>query len=85
MKRFTSDTGNRRLPPSSEAWQARLLEKYYYSRSGWANGTQQFHELVEKYAGRGSRILEIGAGPTNKTQSSFPHSGRLPDWISMKP
>ncbi len=48
-------------------WQQRLLQKYYFGLPNWENGRKQFFRLIEKYAQRNNRILEIGAGPTNKT------------------
>ena len=40
-------------------------------------GRKIFTELVEKYARRGSQILETGAGPTNKTTEFLSTLGRV--------
>jgi len=48
-------------------WQSRALDKYYYNRPGWTDGTTQFHVLIKSNIEANAIILEIGAGPTNKT------------------
>lgn len=45
----------------------RLFDKYYFLRPGFVDGTTEFHELLRKHVRPGSRILEIGAGPANRT------------------
>jgi len=49
------------------AWRSHVLSKYYYGQPGWSDGTTQFHSLVGRYAGEGREILELGAGPANRT------------------
>lgn len=53
--------------PRPRTWQRQVLDKYYYKRPGWKNGTTQFHELIGQYAISDADILEIGAGPSNGT------------------
>lgn len=48
-------------------WQQRVLQKYYYGRSNWQDGTTQFWALIKRYATPSSKIIEIGAGSTNET------------------
>ena len=54
-----------RFRPST--WQEKVLDKYYRSRTGWTDGTTQFHELVAEALPGNCRILEIGAGPGSRT------------------
>ena len=49
------------------SWQTDYLERFYSPSRGWVNGTQQFHDLCAKAIPRGAKILEIGAGPSNRT------------------
>jgi len=44
-----------------------LFEKYYFSRPGYTGGTRPFHDICTQKIRHGSKILEIGAGPTNAT------------------
>lgn len=45
-----------------------LLYKYYKSQPEWKNGTEEFHDLLKKFAGKGeTNVLEIGPGPSNRT------------------
>ena len=43
------------------------LNKYYYSRPNFQDGTALFHALVAQFVPPGKRVLEIGAGPSNGT------------------
>jgi SAM-dependent methyltransferase len=55
----------------------RLFERYYYSNPGFLNGTSEFHDLIASFARRDCRILEIGAGPSNKTSRFLASLGPL--------
>jgi SAM-dependent methyltransferase len=44
-----------------------LYNKYYDSLPEFVDGTTQFHGICEQNIAPGSRILEIGPGPTNHT------------------
>ena len=44
-----------------------LFERYYYTRAAFRDGTQTFHRLCRRYLRAGGKVLEIGAGPGNKT------------------
>lgn len=48
-------------------WQQRFLNRFYQSRPGWIDGTSAFHRLCESHINRPSAIVEIGAGPSNRT------------------
>jgi SAM-dependent methyltransferase len=60
-----------------------LFERYYYGRAGFQNGTEQFHRLCADHiraasrAGERLRILEIGAGGSNRTSRFLAQLGRL--------
>lgn len=54
-----------------------LFERYYYSNPAFCDGTETFHRLCRGHLRRGGRILEIGAGPGNKT-SDF-----LSGWVEL--
>src|SRR2546426_9860706 len=61
----------------SMAWQKKYLSRYYNPQSGFIDGTTQFHSLCEKHIPRGSRILEVGAGPSNPTSEFLSRIGEL--------
>lgn len=46
-----------------------LLQKYYYSKPRFVDGTTEFHRLCGRYIQDRSRILEIGPGPANRTST----------------
>ena len=52
------------------SWQTEYLERFYSPARGWVNGTREFHELCAGAIRKGSKILEIGAGPSNRTSPS---------------
>lgn len=58
-------------------WQEKVLSKYYRNRRSWADGTSQFHQLIGELVKLGANILEIGAGPTNKTTSFLATLGNV--------
>jgi len=49
------------------AWQQRYLDRFYDRDKGWVDGTTRFHEVCAAAIPAGARILEVGAGPSNKT------------------
>ena len=55
------------MPQTTEAWQQRYRRKFYESRPGWIDGTEEFHRLCADSIGGAVKILEIGAGPSNPT------------------
>jgi SAM-dependent methyltransferase len=55
----------------------RLFERYYYSNPSFLNGTSEFHDLIASFARQDRRILEIGAGPSNKTSRFLASLGPL--------
>jgi SAM-dependent methyltransferase len=58
-------------------WQKRYLHRLYNSRPGWISGTDEFHELCRSVIPPNGRILEIGAGPSNKTSRFLATLGEL--------
>jgi ubiquinone/menaquinone biosynthesis C-methylase UbiE len=54
-----------------------LFERFYYSNPAFLNGTSEFHELIIRFAGANARILEIGAGPSNRTSRFLASLGSL--------
>ena len=52
-----------------------LFEKYYFSRPGYTGGTRPFHDLCTSRISTGSKILEIGAGPSNPTTETLSRIG----------
>lgn len=44
-----------------------LFRSYYYSRADFVDGTTEFHNLCRQFLTPGETILEIGAGPINRT------------------
>ncbi|QTA79208.1 SAM-dependent methyltransferase [Desulfonema limicola] len=48
-------------------WQKKYIKKYYSPEKGWIDGTTQFHNLCRGFISETSKVLEFGAGPSNKT------------------
>jgi SAM-dependent methyltransferase len=61
----------------ARTWQAQWIDRYYRSRPGWIDGTTEFHELCRSLSPRNARILEVGAGPTNRTSAFLASLGEL--------
>ncbi len=59
------------------SWQQEYLARFYGPSQGWVNGTQEFHDLCASAIPRGSRILEIGPGPSNRTSRFLATLGEL--------
>lgn len=53
------------------------MERYYGRSRGFVDGDREFHGLVVAALGGGSRILEIGAGPSNPSSEFFASLGEL--------
>jgi SAM-dependent methyltransferase len=60
-----------------ETWQQRLTRRFYLDQPGWINGTEEFWQLCKKTIPAGSKILEIGAGPDNRTSRFLATLGEL--------
>lgn len=58
-------------------WQRAYLDRFYGPDRGWKNGTEEFHELLAEAIPKGSKILEIGAGPSNRTSRFLASIGEL--------
>jgi ubiquinone/menaquinone biosynthesis C-methylase UbiE len=54
-----------------------LFQKYYYSKPGYAGGTKPFHDICASKIRSGSKILEIGAGPSNPTTAALSRIGSV--------
>ena len=50
----------------NQAWQEVYVERYYRLRAGWVDGTTEFHSLCRRFICRNSRVLEVGAGTSNR-------------------
>jgi SAM-dependent methyltransferase len=66
------------------SWQTRYLDRFYAERPGWVDGTTQFHELCRRHVPSPARLLEIGAGPTNRTSDFLATLGEL-DGVDIDP
>jgi SAM-dependent methyltransferase len=68
-------------PPSDWSerggWQRRYLERFYPRGAGWIDGTTEFHGFCASAIGGGRKILEVGAGPTNRTSRFLSGLGEL--------
>jgi len=53
----------------NETWQEVYVDRYYRSRAIWVDGTTEFHNLCRQFICRNSRVLEVGAGPSNRTSA----------------
>ncbi len=49
------------------SWQTDYVNRYYRSKPGWMDGSEEFHRLCGAYISETSRVLELGAGPDNPT------------------
>lgn len=54
-------------PEVGLGWQERYFSRFYYGKPGYTEGTEEFYRICERYIARRSRILEIGAGASNRT------------------
>jgi SAM-dependent methyltransferase len=54
-----------------------LLDRYYFSRPDFTDGTTEFHALCSRYISPQSAILEIGAGLTNRTSAHLAGLGSV--------
>jgi ubiquinone/menaquinone biosynthesis C-methylase UbiE len=70
-RRATADKG------TPMPWQKRYLDKYYSRSTGWVDGTTEFHNLLASAIPSGSKILEVGAGPSNQTSQFLKTLGTL--------
>jgi len=49
------------------SWQDRYFSHFYHDKPNYVDGTAEFYDLIATYCSPGSQILEIGAGPSNRT------------------
>lgn len=59
------------------SWQQSARDRFYNPARGFVDGTTEFHQLCASVMPPGSRILEIGAGPTNQSSTFFATRGAL--------
>lgn len=59
------------------SWRAAYLQRFYFGRPGWRDGTAEFHALCQAVVPAGGRILEIGAGRSNRTSRFLATLGPL--------
>ncbi len=50
-----------------KTWQERYLDALYNPAHGWVDGTTEFHSICKSTIPPAAKILEVGAGPTNRT------------------
>lgn len=62
---------------ASIPWQEAWSNRFYRSRSGWQDGTTEFHGICKQIVPPGGQILEIGAGPTNPTSALLSSLGEV--------
>jgi SAM-dependent methyltransferase len=62
---------------ASTSWQERYLRRFYDRDRGWIDANTEFHDLCSATIPPGSRILEIGAGPSNVTSRFLSGLGEL--------
>ncbi len=58
-------------------WQDRYLQRFYAGRPGWTDGTTYFHGICREFAPQRARILDVGAGPSNRSSRFFATLGEL--------
>lgn len=58
-------------------WQQDYLARFYDPAKGWVNGTREFHDLLASAIPKGSKILEIGPGPSNATSRHLATIGEV--------
>jgi len=58
-------------------WRERFYAHFYLNRPGYSEGTVEFHNLCAAECAAGSSILEIGAGPSNRTSRFLSMLGKL--------
>ena len=59
------------------SWRQAALDRYYNRERGWIDGTTEFHTMCRGAIPAGASILEIGAGPTNRTSEALAAHGRV--------
>ena len=59
------------------SWQERAIARHYNRARGFVDGTTEFHRLCEAAIPPGSRLLEIGSGPSNASSDFFATRGTL--------
>lgn len=59
------------------SWQDAYHRRFYDRSKGWIDGTREFHDLCAEALSSGGRLLELGAGPNNRTSSFLAGLGEL--------
>lgn len=61
-----------------DGWQKRYIDRYYRQLPGWKSRGSRWRELLRENVPRNTRVLEIGAGPSNVTSKCLSRiSGHL--------
>jgi SAM-dependent methyltransferase len=58
-------------------WREVYLRRYYSAKGGWVDGTTEFFSLIADSIQAGSRIMDVGAGPTNRVTHFLAGIGRV--------
>ena len=58
-------------------WRETALDRYYNKERGWVDGTSEFHVICRAAIPPSAAILEIGAGPSNRTSEMLAARGHL--------
>lgn len=65
------------------SWQEEYLQRYYYSRPGWRDGTSEFWDLIRSNVSSGGEVLELGCGPDNPTTKFLAESFSAVDGLDI--
>ena len=60
-----------------------LYKAFYSSKPDWKNGSQEYHDLLRSYINDSSKVLEIGAGPTNPSTRLLSEISSVVDGIDI--
>ena len=79
QREVSSEAANTEIgnEPHEVSWQERYLDRFYYRRPDWIDGTTEFHNLCASVIAPNAEILEIGAGPSNRTSRFLATLGNL--------
>ncbi|MBN1941792.1 MAG: class I SAM-dependent methyltransferase, partial [Phycisphaerae bacterium] len=64
-------------------WQQEYLERYYFSKPNWKDGTSEYWDLIRTSASSSSEVLELGCGPDNPTTRFLAKTFRAVDGLDI--
>ena len=67
------------------SWQEAALEKWYGSKPGWKNGSEEFRRWIAETVSPEGSCLEIGPGPENATSRFLAKHFAALDGLDMDP